>query len=354
MSGSGSISLRPRVRSGWALKRLDARGGDRALRPARPARRRLRAALRRRRRRCSGCSTAAHPSRAGRAGRGAFGSAGPGGAGAAAGRSRRARPAARQRGRRRGPGGPEAASCAGWCARACGRRRRFGGFVERLYARGGWVLFLRPVLFALVALGVAGRGGLLLPRGAPLRHAVRGRRATWARRGGLRRGPPRAGGAARAGARPHLRVLRPGVRTRRAQARAASSRTPSWTPPRPGSSRAGRRIAISAAGPISDFVVGGTFTLASLLSGPGTHARHRFPGRAGRLPRRALQPQPDARPRRLPHPDRRRAPAEPARAGPLWLSARLSGRRAEGHARCSSSQARLSYGPSSARCSPLR
>ena len=50
----------------------------------------------------------------------------------------------------------------------------------------------------------------------------------------------------------------------------SSSRTRSWTPPTPGSSRGRRRIAVSAAGPVSDLVLGGAFSLVCLALPAGS------------------------------------------------------------------------------------
>ena len=59
---------------------------------------------------------------------------------------------------------------------------RVGGWFEALYRRGGWVLFTRPALYAIAALIVGGLGAFVVPDRRALRHAVRGRAPGRARR----------------------------------------------------------------------------------------------------------------------------------------------------------------------------
>lgn len=144
----------------------------------------------------------------------------------------------------------------------------FGGFVERLYARGGWVLFLRPVVIALVALGIAGVAAFcyLVARryGTPFVVAshlglgavvfVTGRLALVVLHE-LAHGLTCASYG--------RRVARAGIKIVLIFPYAFVDTSEAWFEPRR------RRIAISAAGPISDFAVGGAFAIASLVSGHG-------------------------------------------------------------------------------------
>ena len=74
------------------------------------------------------------------------GSAGPGGARAAADRPLGARPAARQRAPRAAADAPRRGLVRRLTRPARRTSEAFGRFVDRIYARGGWLLFLQPVL----------------------------------------------------------------------------------------------------------------------------------------------------------------------------------------------------------------
>ena len=265
---SGAISLRPRVRSGWALKRLaadegterfvlrDLRGGafvrlsdaEAALFRLLDGRRTLPALV----------ATAEER----------FGSAGP---------AALARLLTDLSERGLLHGGEDAAEDPG-APKPSGLRRltrprvwtseRFGGFVERVYARGGWVLFLKPVLAALVALGVAGLASFayLVARryGTPFvvaRHVGIGAVVFVAGRLALVTLHELGHGLACASY--GRRVARAGIKLVLIFPYAFVDTSEAWFESR------GRRIAISAAGPISDFAVGGAFAVASLLSGKG-------------------------------------------------------------------------------------
>src|SRR4029077_11334832 len=150
---SGEISLRPRVRSGWALKRLEAEEGSEryVLRDLRSGSFvRLSAAEAEPLRLLHGRHTlpelvALAEER--------FGSAGP---------AALARLLADLAERGLLWGSERASEDADAPRPGLVRRllrprvwvwASFGGLVDRLYARGAWVLFLRPVLIAIVALG---------------------------------------------------------------------------------------------------------------------------------------------------------------------------------------------------------
>jgi putative peptide zinc metalloprotease protein len=152
------------------------------------------------------------------------------------------------------------------------RVKTFGGvgpFVDRVYRRGGWVLFTRPALIALGALAVAGV--------AAFAYLVAGRYGTpfvVARRIGL-------GGVVfllgrfvvvcvhelahgltmASYGRP---IERAGLKLMLIFPYAFVDTSEAWFEPRR------RRIAVSAAGPASDFTVGAVFALLCLLLAPGT------------------------------------------------------------------------------------
>ena len=192
---------------------------------------------------------------------------------------------------------------------------KFGGLVERIYARGGWILFLKPVLAVLRRPRVAGLAAycyLVAERyGTPfvvVGHVGIGAVVFVAGRFAL--------------VALHELVARPGLRVLRAARRTRGLQGGADLPVRVrrhlgGLVRAARAAHRDQLGRAAERLRRGRRVRARLApERSGRHARHRVPGRPRRLPRRALQPQPDARPRRLPHPDRRRAPAEPARARP--------------------------------------
>jgi putative peptide zinc metalloprotease protein len=131
------------------------------------------------------------------------------------------------------------------------------------------VLFLRPVLIAIVAVGVAGVASfcyLVAHRyGTPFvvaSHVGIGAVVFVAGRFAVVALHELAHGLACASY--GRRVARAGMKIVLIFPYAFVDTSEAWFEPRR------RRIAISAAGPLSDFAVGGAFALASLLSGPGT------------------------------------------------------------------------------------
>jgi putative peptide zinc metalloprotease protein len=152
------------------------------------------------------------------------------------------------------------------------RERSFAGvgrFFERLYRRGGWVLFTRPALIAIAALAVIGVGVFA--------YLVAGRYGTpfvVSKKIGL-------GGLVFLLGRFAVvsvhevahgitmasfgrRVERAGLKLLFIFPYAFVDTSEAWFEPRR------RRIAISAAGPVSDFTVGAVFSLCCLLLGAGT------------------------------------------------------------------------------------
>jgi putative peptide zinc metalloprotease protein len=205
----------------------------------------------------------------------------------------------------------------------------FGRFVERLYARGGWVLFLRPVLAALVALAVCGLAAFcyLVARryGTPFvvaSHVGAGAAVFVAGRLALVVLHELAHGLACASY--GRRVVRAGIKLVLIFPYAFVDTSEAWFESR------GRRIAISAAGPLSDFAVGGAFALASLLSGKGTLRDIEFQVALGAYLGALfnLSPMLDRDGYHILI-DVVRQPNLRARAR-IWLAARLSGRRADG------------------------
>ncbi len=205
----------------------------------------------------------------------------------------------------------------------------FGRFVERLYARGGWVLFLKPVLAVFLAVGAAGLAAFvyLVARryGTPFvvaRHVgigavifVSGRLALVALHE-LAHGLTCASYG--------RRVARAGIKLVLIFPYAFVDTSEAWFESR------GRRIAISAAGPISDFALGGAFALASLLSGKGALRDIEFQVALGAYLGALfnLSPMLDRDGYHILI-DVVRQPNLRARAR-MWLAARLAGRPAEG------------------------
>ena len=204
---------RPRLRSGYSLKRLGASEGPRrwVLKDERDGNLvRMgdeEAALLQLLdgRRDVGELVAEAEQRLGPGRRGAAGDAGR--------RARRARDARRRRGSpgAQGPAGPAAAAAPARLDPARGRLR------HRLPPRR-WILFTTPVLLLLAAVAVGGVGGLGLPDRRALRHALRGREPDRPRRADLPRRPLPGGGAARAGPRTDRGLVRPAGAARRVQA----------------------------------------------------------------------------------------------------------------------------------------
>jgi putative peptide zinc metalloprotease protein len=146
---------------------------------------------------------------------------------------------------------------------------RVGPAFDAIYRRGGWVLFMRPVLVTLVALALAGVGvfGYLVAEryGTPFVVARKiglgglvflfGRFAVVAVH-------EVAHGLAMASF--GRRVERAGLKLLLIFPYAYVDTSEAWFEPRR------RRIAISAAGPLSDFALGAAFSLTCLLLEPGT------------------------------------------------------------------------------------
>jgi putative peptide zinc metalloprotease protein len=144
-----------------------------------------------------------------------------------------------------------------------------GAAIERIYRAGGWVLFTRPALVfvaALVAAGIAALVGLILGRyGTPFVVASKfgwggvvfllGRFAVVAVHE-LAHGLTMASFG--------RRVERAGLKLIAIFPYAFVDTSEAWFEPRR------RRIAISAAGPVSDFAVGAVFALCCLLLPAGT------------------------------------------------------------------------------------
>jgi RNA polymerase subunit RPABC4/transcription elongation factor Spt4 len=144
----------------------------------------------------------------------------------------------------------------------------FAGFVERAYDRGAWVLFLKPVLAVLAVLSVAGLasfGYLVAYRyGTPFvvaRHVGLGAAVFVVGRLALVALHELAHGLACASY--GRRAARAGIKLVLIFPYAFVDTSEAWFEPRK------RRISISAAGPISDLALGGAFAVASLLSGHG-------------------------------------------------------------------------------------
>jgi putative peptide zinc metalloprotease protein len=328
VAASGEISLRPRVRSGWALKRLEAEEGSEryVLRDLRGGSFvRLSEAEAELFRLLDGHHTlpelvALAEER--------FGNAGP------AALARLLSDLA-ERGLLHGESGSEAAEGPrpGFVRRLLRPRawtwESFGGVVDRLYARGAWVLFLRPVLIAIVAVGVAGVASfcyLVAHRyGTPFvvaSHVGIGAVVFVAGRFAVVALHELAHGLACASY--GRRVARAGMKIVLIFPYAFVDTSEAWFEPRR------RRIAISAAGPLSDFAVGGAFALASLLSGPGTMRDIEFQVALGAYLGALfnLSPMLDRDGYHILI-DVARRPNLRAQAR-VWLAARLAGRHAEG------------------------
>ncbi|MBA3746502.1 MAG: FHA domain-containing protein [Solirubrobacterales bacterium] len=138
-----------------------------------------------------------------------------------------------------------------------------------IYRHGGWVLFTRPVLFALAALGVAGFGvwiALIVGRyGTPFVVADRlvlGGLVFLIGRGLLVFVHELAHGLAMESV--GRRVSRAGLKTIFIFPYAFVDTSEVWFEPQR------RRFAVSAAGPLSDFALAGLFSILCLLLAPGT------------------------------------------------------------------------------------
>jgi Zn-dependent protease len=143
-----------------------------------------------------------------------------------------------------------------------------GAAVERVYRRGGWILTTRPALIALAVLALVGAGVfayLVAARyGTPFvvaSHLGLGGLVFLLGRFGVVAAHELAHGLAMASfGRP---VERAGMKLLLIFPYAFVDTSQAWFEPRR------RRIAISAAGPGSDFVLGALFSLACLLQPPG-------------------------------------------------------------------------------------
>jgi FHA domain len=144
-----------------------------------------------------------------------------------------------------------------------------GDWFDRLYRRGAWVLFTRPALYAIAALGVAGIAAFV--------YLVAGRYGTpfvVAKKVGLGGLVFLLGRFALAAVHETAHGLTMASFGRRVQKAgfkllmifpyAYVDTSEAWFEPRK------HRIAISAAGAVSDFALAGLFSLACLVSGPGT------------------------------------------------------------------------------------
>ena len=205
------FGMRPRVRSGYALKRMDADEGPRrwVLRDLSP--RLLPAADRQRRRAVRAARRVALAGRPDRGVRAALRPDGRGAARPAAGRSRRARlPGGR------GERGADAERPASFWRRLVTPRekvvRGLGPFFDALYRRGGWVLFTRPLLCAHRGALRGRRGRVRAAHRPALRDAVRGRGQDRHRRPRLPARPLPGGRGARDRARADDGVVRPAGR----------------------------------------------------------------------------------------------------------------------------------------------
>jgi putative peptide zinc metalloprotease protein len=137
---------------------------------------------------------------------------------------------------------------------------RVGGWFEALYRRGAWVLFTRPALYAIAALIVAGLGAfvyLIVGRyGTPfvVSHRVGlGALVFLAGRFAVVAVHETAHGLAMASF--GRRIHRAGFKLVVIFPYAFVDTSEAWFEPR------NRRIAISAAGPVSDFALGGIFSI---------------------------------------------------------------------------------------------
>lgn len=147
--------------------------------------------------------------------------------------------------------------------------RRLGPWFAALYRRGGWVLFTRPALAVLAVIAIAGlvaEAVLIGWRyGTPLvvaSHLGLGGLIFLAGRGALVAVHETAHGLALASF--GRSVTRAGLRLIVVFPYAFVDTSESWFEPK------GNRIAVTLAGPISDFVLGGTFALLCLVLPEGT------------------------------------------------------------------------------------
>jgi putative peptide zinc metalloprotease protein len=170
------------------------------------------------------------------------------------------------------PAGDAAAPDSRWRALLRTRERTFDGvgpMIDRIYRSGGWILFTRPVLVAIAALVVAGFGvwiALVVGRyGTPFVVAERlvlGGLIFLAARGLLVAAHELAHGLALASVGRH--VQRAGLKAIFIFPYAFVDTSESWFESRR------RRLAVTGAGPVSDLALAGAFAIACLLLPRGT------------------------------------------------------------------------------------
>jgi putative peptide zinc metalloprotease protein len=171
-----------------------------------------------------------------------------------------------------GPALDEAAPETWWRAALKTRERSFDGVgpvIERIYRSGGWILFTRPALVAIATLAVVGLGvwvALVVGRyGTPFVVAERlllGGLVFLMGRGLLVALHELAHGLALASV--GRRVQRAGLKTVFVFPYAFVDTSEVWFEPRR------RRLAVTGAGPLSDLALAGAFSIACLLLAEGT------------------------------------------------------------------------------------
>ena len=183
-----------------------------------------------------------------------------------------------------------------------------GELFDRLYRGGGWRLFSRPALTAIGALALAGLVAfpyLVVARyGTPFVVAQKvgvGALVFLIGRFAVVAAHETAHGLTMASY--GRRVRRAGLKLLLIFPYAYVDTSEAWFEPRR------RRIAISAAGPVSDLSLGALFALACLALPAGSAPGHHLPARVRRLRRSVLQPEPVRGPGRLPDPGGRAAGA---------------------------------------------
>ena len=171
-----------------------------------------------------------------------------------------------------GPALDEDAPETWWRAALKTRERTFDGVgpvIERIYRSGGWILFTRPALVAIATLAILGLGvwiALVVGRyGTPFVVAERlllGGLVFLLGRGLLVALHELAHGLALASV--GRRVQRAGLKAVFAFPYAFVDTSEAWFEPRR------RRLAVTAAGPLSDLALAGAFSIACLLLAEGT------------------------------------------------------------------------------------
>lgn len=166
------------------------------------------------------------------------------------------------------PGGPEARGIARLFRPRVRTWQGAGELFERVYRQGGWLLFTRPALAAIAATAIAGLAAfvfLVATRvGTPFvvaKHVGLGGLAFLAGRFAVAAAHETAHGLTMASF--GRRVGEAGVKLVLVFPYVFVDTTDAWFEPRR------RRIAISAAGPVSDLALGGAFALCCLAAPPG-------------------------------------------------------------------------------------